>query len=339
FALLGRTSALPHLHRFACRWNLYGSAKQVGELFRSGWCSRIHRLAVNNVWRYSAAALIEALPSLRELHTLEINRLPSHGFAALAGQTFPVLGRLRLGPDALPDACAELGAIAGVNFPRLAVLELPKVEWRSDQLLAVARSPAFERLRVLELDATGFGPQGLSVLAASPPARTLRVLRLSAPAFTPDDLVAIAMPDAFPNLSTLEVRKSRAVTTAIGEAPGLADALRDASWPHLRQLDMAGCPLGDSEVFALAANPSLANLRTLNLRDTGITGKGIAAVVSSPHFQNLVSLCLSGCKCGSKLEPLADPSLLPHLADCALPRDVPESARKRLRETRPGVFH
>jgi hypothetical protein len=56
-------------------------------------------------------------------------------------------------------------------------------------------------------------------------------------------------------------------------------------------------------------------------------------------MQNLVSFCLSGCTCRSELEALADPAFLPHLADCALPHDVPEAARNRLAEARPGVFH
>jgi hypothetical protein len=316
---------------------VYGTPDEVRDVFRAAWCSRLHRLEVNGIARYNAATFIGAVSSLAELHTLEIDRLSETGFAALAGKTFPSVGRLRLGPQAASDV--EPTALAAANFPRLAVLELPEVEWRADQLRAVTRSPTFERLRVLDLNATGFGPAGIAVLAASPSAATLRVLRLSAPAFTPDDLIAIARPGAFPNLSTLAVCRSRAVITAAPNAPGLAVALRNASWPHLRHLDLGGCPLGDPEAVALAANPTLANLRMLNLRDTGIAGKGIAAVISSPHFQNLVSLCLSGCTGASGLEPLADPTLLPHLADCTLPRDTPDPARKRLAETRPGVFH
>lgn len=69
-----------------------------------------------------------------------------------------------------------------------------------------------------------------------------------------------------------------------------AAAIAASEFPQLNSLRMYRTGLGDELAEALAGNPHLTNLRSLDLAHNNITGAGLTALLTSPHLRNLAFL-------------------------------------------------
>src|SRR5262249_56340700 len=65
----------------------------------------------------------------------------------------------------------------------------------------------------------------------------------------------------------------------------------------LSWLDLSGNDLGNNTARLLADSAVLSQLRGLELRNTRISGKGLVALLDSPHLGNLVWPDLHGSQC------------------------------------------
>ncbi|HET7499443.1 MAG TPA: TIGR02996 domain-containing protein [Kofleriaceae bacterium] len=77
-------------------------------------------------------------------------------------------------------------------------------------------------------------------------------------------------------------------------APDVRPVLGSPLLGHLRSLGLPGCALDDAAAIALAANPALAGLRWLDLRDNQIRDRGMAALADSPTIRAIPIVLLGG---------------------------------------------
>jgi uncharacterized protein (TIGR02996 family) len=306
------------------------SARAMEKLFAAGWFGRLHR--VRTYFDASSIAVADALGRIPELHTVECYQLHLDVVGTFAAPgAFPALGRLSA--HGVPLRGSGATTLARAELPQLSVLELARCELHNDDLRVLAGSRFFERLRVLSLPSNQIGDRGMATLASSPAARTLRILRLGDNTFGKSGLAALARPGAFPNLTTLDFHSSLKRKATESE---VAHFLRSLALEGLRHLNLDNWPVDDAAAQALAGNAAFANLRWLGLAYGRIGEAGLRALATSPHLRNLVYLDLSSNPCEKSAEILADPALLPSLAECWVnPADA--SMRTQLTEARPEV--
>ncbi len=129
---------------------------------------------------------------------------------------------------------------------------------------ALADAPHWTGLRALDLShTTVYGPDAEALFRA-PHLRGLRRLRVRVYDWTPDAITAL---------------------TAGG-------------FTELVSLQIAGADLDDDAAERLAACPPFATLRTLDLGHSTITGRGVTALLCSPHLANVAFLGLEANPCG-----------------------------------------
>jgi hypothetical protein len=170
----------------------------------------------------------------------------------------------------------------------------------------LARPGVFDDLRHLDLEKMRCSPAGLSMLAAAPFWQTVTSCRLHRP---------------FGRVGTDD----------------WAAFFRALHAPALRHLTLHGVDLKSRGGLALAGNRSLNNLRLLRISEAKLGKKAVRAILTAPHFQNLLVLSLPDNEGREGFDPLTDPGVMPHarainLGDVKLPPTVIQKLRDR-----PGV--
>jgi uncharacterized protein (TIGR02996 family) len=206
------------------------------ELLRAPLTDRLTDLRLSGDgldWSAIAHALREAgpMPRLRSLKLSD--RMPGSRptgdlFAAPVFRelTHLDLGGLDLAPEALQDFAAN-------PPPGLQSLDLSRVEFREQDVRAIAGAPGLAGLRRLMLARTGFGPTDLKALVGSPHVRNLRVLDLSGHWHLGDQEAKLLV-----------------------ESPHLGELL---------YLGLSGCGMGDRGAEAILESPLGARLIALDL--------------------------------------------------------------------------
>jgi uncharacterized protein (TIGR02996 family) len=329
---LARVKSLRQLRQFEAHW-LRCPPAALRRLIAADWFGRLRRVMT---WLppESAAVGVAGLAKLPDLHTLQLRNLPPEGLGAFAGRgRFPALGRLVLSGTPLHGEGAV--ALGRAWLPRLAVLELDGCGLRNVGVVALAASGLFEQLRVLSLANNAIGDEGVAAVADGLRALGLRALRLGDSNFGRKGLIALATAGAFLELTTLDLHSTRKRKAS---ADDVTQALASLELSRLRHLDLAGWPVGDAGLKALAANPALANLTYLDLGWCEAGPDGAKALFTSPHLRRLVTLKLLHSRTGKAFEALRDPALLPNLRECWVPEGVSDRLAKRLEAARGGVF-
>jgi hypothetical protein len=330
---LAGAKSLGRLRRFEVQW-IDCPPAALRRLLAADWFGRLRRVLT---WLppESAALGVAGLAKLPDLHTLELAGLPPEGLAAFAGRgRFPALGRLVLSRTALRGE--EAVALARARLPKLAVLELDECGLRNDDVAALAASGWFAKLRVLSLAGNEIGDRGVAAVADGLRAPGLRVLRLGDNKFGKAGLTTLARASAFSEVTTLDLHST---LKRKASAADVTRALASLELPRLRHLDLAGWPVDDDGLKALAANPALGNLTYLNLRDCDAGPDGAKALFTSPHLRRLVTLKLWSDRAGEAFGMLKDPAVLPNLRECWVPESVPDRLHKRIEAVRGPIFN
>ena len=173
---------------------------------------------------------------------------------------------------------------------------------------AVLRCKRFGALRRLDLKGATFDPAGLAALAANPALRGLRWL----------------------GLCGLPPQNRRLTPTDFDRF------LAKLNLPDLRCLNLRGQAVGARAARRLC-EPKFASLRRLLLEDCRLTDPAVTALLTAPSLASLIQLDLTGNRLTTAPELLADRSVLPRLAVCALGGNaIPTPVARRLRR-RVGV--
>ena len=187
--------------------------------------------------------------------------------------------------------------------PRLKRLHLG-FEITDEALKELFGGRAFTGLEELELDTGKLSPAGLKAIATAAPLKRLKSLKIAYRRI-PGIAKIVAGAAFWPHLEELEVARC-----GLGNA-GLAELL--AKRTRLQTLDAANNNITTAGALALADSPVLASLKNLNLWGNKIGDKGVAALVGSPKARNLRELDLSECKL--TLAGLTAIAESPHLAN------------------------
>jgi uncharacterized protein (TIGR02996 family) len=148
------------------------------------------------------------------------------------------------------------------------------VNWQQQfRLLAVSSN--FTTVRSLEFN----GALGEIVLEEITKADVTRIVSLklgSGDALRAANLIASA---PFTALSTLKI-------LGLTE-PAFRVLLRSSALGNLTELDLSGCPIGDSGMIALCNSKLAQTLRAIKFPNTALGDVGVAALVQSPLFANM----------------------------------------------------
>jgi len=233
-------------------------------------------------------AVVEALVAadhLTRLERLHLHSNPIGDAAARALATCPRLDGLRelwLNSTDVNDAggraLARSSYLAGVER-----LKLDHCDMRSAGVEAVLR--AFPRLQEITIGALRAGPAAIQALSARPPG--LRQLHMWRSEVNGEDLARFVTSPA-----AAELREWR--LSQITRSLELAKALSAASCTQLEVLQLHDCGVTERGAQALAAAPTLARLRGLDLWDNS-PARGTAAIFASAHLAGLRRLKLAAC--------------------------------------------
>lgn len=207
----------------------------------------------------------------RELRWLELEDLSDPALEALTRSApFPRLHTLDLSRNTFSEATWQSFAKSRA-FPALSKLRLDESDLSHGEFAALTGASGFD-LRVLSLHGCGLLPGAGAALAAAPWADGLRLLDLSHNALPALDVKAVASCKRF------------------GE---------------LRRLDLEDNTIGPTGLSALAANPALRGLRTLNVAgghaySRGLTPTQFDRFLARLDMPDLRHLDLSGRPVGSK---------------------------------------
>jgi len=98
--------------------------------------------------------------------------------------------------------------------------------------------------------------------------------------------------------------------------------------------------MSDEAAHALANNPTLTRLSTLNI--TGrtqaeeMTSKGLEAIIHSPYLTNLTCITLVGTGLEKAASQLSDPAVLPRLRELRI--GLSWKVGDKIAENRPGLM-
>ena len=324
-ARLARSGALPSLEHLELRGL---GLPEVGfeRLGQADWFGQLRTLNIRNRPR-DPAAFVGTAGDLPILQTFRA-RLEPDDIRHLAAGKFPALARLTLPGPKDPAVCCLL---EGSQFPALTELRLKNDGMRSEAWAALLRAEWFSRLRVLRMSQVMIGDKAIVAMAEHPVARVLRTLTIKGSALGKTGLAAMAKPDAFPQLTTLDLE---AMIHQKPTVPGIVAFLSRWASPRLRHLRLGHWPVGDVGAIALASNPAFAGLTRLCLDDSGIGPAGAAALFASPYLQNLVELNLHFNTIGQSANALADPGVMPRLGKCWLNSSLPGPIQARINAVR-----
>jgi uncharacterized protein (TIGR02996 family) len=260
-----------------------------------------HRLTLSAAKFVSQGeALLAAAPTLREYRPL----LPRAAWDELL--KCPTLGRF----TTLDVGYAKVG-VAGIQSlvaaPLVAGLRSLNVSGsalRRKGSEALAASPYLANLRRLDLRRNDLRDGGAEVFAASPNFPALEALDVRANGLGPAAVAALARSPLAPRLRELALGEDRS-------GDDLAAAFASGEWRSLRKLFLGLERTTDAGMAALAACPSLAGLRELELKHGH--GEPCPALFASPHLAGLERLALRAFAGPGSLEALADSPMLANL--------------------------
>lgn len=301
---------LPSLVRFEPTGLARASAVLIDELVSAAWFGQVRRFESVFGDEGAARVAVKALARQASLHTL-VTRPTDALFSVLPSSgPFRALGRLQLRKGAAGNRNWSL--LARASFPNLVVFQ-SQAEMTDDDFMGLATADWLARLRVLSL-AGPLGDRSVEAMAALPIADSLSNLEFTDARFGSKSWRTIAT--RFPRLTGLAVRGG-------GPDDLPSDIARDFvetfSATGLRRLSLKPCRIDDSVAAALSKNAMFASLRVLELEDTRLGAKGIKAILTSPHLQNLRSLDLTTSEKNRKRmmaaagDILKDPGVMPHL--------------------------
>ena len=260
------------------------------------------------------ATRLSSAGPFRRLHTLYLRgaRLERDGVRALTDRSaFPSVTSLdllntRLSPGALLELCE-----GPQPWDSLGVM-VTLLEEQGPAAAELARHLDLGRLRSLFVQCAG--PMFLRALASRPDEDSqLRCLIVDSSSPDTDTLAELAVSPVVRNLTRLEIIVSRRHRIPIR---AFARFLATLEAPNLRHLLIRRHPLGILGPRALAKNPSLGELRVLDLYHTGLTGDGLATLAGSPTFAYLEVLNVRGNPIEALPAVLRDPACLPSLVRC-----------------------
>lgn len=237
-----------------------------------------------------ALAGAEWFRRLREL-TLE-DGLSDPAFEALAGA--PAMRRLHTLDLSRNSFSAESwrAFARSDSFPALAQLQLEGGTLCGGRAEALASAAGFE-LRVLGAGECGAGPGVGAAVAAAPWAESLRVLDLGANWLAPRDVKAVAA-GPFGALRHLNLSHNTFSPT------GLAALAANPALAGLRSLELAGWPVEGPRLGPGHFDRFLARLDMPDLRHLDLTGRPVgpkaARRLADPKFASLTRLGLRNCR-------------------------------------------
>lgn len=207
--------------------------------------------------------------------------------------------------------------------PQLALvrrLDLTSNVLRNADMTAFAASPHLGELQHLDFTSNQIGVRGATDLAAARlPA--LRSLRFQLNPIKDRGLLALTLADwpALEHLDVMQCDLRHPGVVGLAESPlvrrltvlqltGNRDvppdgwlALARAPLERMERLDISNPGVTDEVVEALAANPALAQLRTLHMGSAPLTDRAARAILNSPHLRGLTRLRLSGQRLSNAL--------------------------------------
>src|SRR5262249_38695477 len=151
---------------------------------------------------------------------------------------------------------------------------------RETWLIPLLGSLYLERLTSLDLTSTDIGNARATMLAASPRLIGLAALHLVVNKLSIAGLSSLVRSCDFANVATLD----------LGGSPlwhSWVQTLGGSSFPSLRDLNVSGTGVWDTDVQELAASPCLAGLEKLDLRFNEISNIGVHALSAAPAGGNL----------------------------------------------------
>jgi hypothetical protein len=263
----------------------------------------------------------------RGLTSLRIPGNPLGGDAWRAFHELPGANLRQLDVSGTAVAAEGLASLLGAPcLAGLTALSLDADNETDDReqrdLEAVARSPFWQQAEELRLhDIFCTGPLLDPLCRASGP-RGLRILDLGDTALRTEGVRRLCAAPFADSLVWLDLCRNYLDDEALA---ALADSGR---FRRLRQLDLrtngpqlaghTGERITDAGVERLAAAPSLARLRRLNLHATAISARGVDALLNGPHWK-LSGLDVGGCDLSPDVVPvLAKSPRLARLTDLSL---------------------
>jgi uncharacterized protein (TIGR02996 family) len=185
----------------------------------------------------------------------------------------------------------DLSALRYLRELEACYVALPGVE-----LAPLIESPHLGSLRRLQLKAAHLiGPLAVEMLVQAPWAPELRSLSLSMMNLTQESARLLAETPVFGQLRSLDV----SFNALIGDR-GAALLLRSSLGRHLTSLDLTDTGLTGRGARELGAMPQLERLETLRLGHNALGGPGAAVLLQSQYLTGLKHLDLSNARIGSR---------------------------------------
>jgi uncharacterized protein (TIGR02996 family) len=301
------------------------------------WARGLRELVLDEDLLPETFETLARLPTFPHLHTLDLRRnavFTQAGWDAFAlARNFPAMARLRL--DEADLSGDRLTALAGAPGFALSVLSARQCGTGPGTGVALAAAPWAGALRVLSLGYNGLEPADVKALAECKKLGALRHLDLSGNALGPVGLAALGTNPALRLLRALNLSGRPGDNRGLGPTH-FERFLAKLDAPDLRHLDLSGRPVGPRSARRLT-DPKFAALTRLGLKGCKLTDPAVSALLTAPALRNLIQLDLSDNRLTTGPEPLADRTVLPRLASCALTANaLPAPVLRKLRR-RPGV--
>jgi uncharacterized protein (TIGR02996 family) len=303
----------------------------------SSWFRQLHEITLMEALPAETFEALAQLPPFPHLHTLDLSRnaffTPAGWDAFARTRTFPALVRVRL--DEADLGGERLTALATATGFSLSVLSARQCGTGPGTGAALAAAPWAGSLHVLGLGYNGLDPADVKALAECKKFDALRHLDLSGNALGPVGLSALGTNPALRGLRALNLAGRPGDNRGLGPAH-FERFLARLDAPDLRHLDLSGRPVGPKAVRRLT-DPKFAALARLGLKGCKLTDPAVAALVAAQALRRLIQLDLSDNRLTTGPEPLADRSVLPCLASCAITANALPAAVVRKLRRRPGV--
>jgi uncharacterized protein (TIGR02996 family) len=189
-----------------------------------------------------------------------------------------------------PESVEEL--VGSPNAGNLTTLWLMRLEVEDTGVLAFVRSAGLPHLTALYVGGNRLTNRAVQELGEWPGAERLQDLMLDDNALGDESMEVLATGPLGLGLKSLLIGGNPGITTA-----GLIRLIESPAADSLAVLNVVGSEAVTPEFAeALAASPRSRALRQLVLSDTRLGDRGVAALLDSPHLQNLRFLNVSACR-------------------------------------------
>jgi uncharacterized protein (TIGR02996 family) len=239
-------------------WDVQAFAREAGAVFEA---APLEELISSDSRAARAVPDLVALPQLRQVKKLTLNRCPLSPAAVEALARSPHLGgltELEMNSCRLTAECLRLLGAAR-SMPRLRTLSLWGNNINAEGTRGLVSGPLAASLHSLDLGFNRIGTAGALALAQSPHLGALRNLRLSHGALGPQGARALA---------------------------------ESTNLPELTELWMSRCGVGDEGARAVAQATQLRGLVELSLGENGVTADGLLALAQATGLPKLARLWL-----------------------------------------------